>query len=90
MRCPVCRADNEEKPACRRCRADLSMLWAVEEQREICLRSARIFLQRGQNKQALERIAQASGLRRGADADQLAAVAYLLDGDFAAALRHHS
>ena len=30
--CPVCRAANHQPPACRRCRADLSLLWQVREQ----------------------------------------------------------
>ena len=34
MRCPVCKADNLETPQCRRCKADLSLLVAVERRRE--------------------------------------------------------
>lgn len=33
MRCPVCRAENDRGPNCRRCRADLSLLFALEKQR---------------------------------------------------------
>lgn len=90
MRCPVCRADNEEKPACRRCRADLSLLWAVEEQRERCLEAARTCLQEGKCEQALVHVRQASALRHGEDADQVAALAHLLGGSFAEALRYHA
>ena len=33
IRCPLCKADNLEGPACRRCKADLSMLFRLEERR---------------------------------------------------------
>jgi hypothetical protein len=33
MRCPVCRAENDQGPACRRCKADLSLLFRLEGQR---------------------------------------------------------
>src|SRR5262249_17865113 len=33
MRCPVCKAENAQGPACRRCKADLSLLFAVEARR---------------------------------------------------------
>ncbi len=90
MRCPACRADNEEKPTCRRCRADLSLLWAVEEQRERCLRAARECLRAGQNDEALTQIRQASALHQGEDAERLAVLALLLKRDFAGALRRHT
>jgi hypothetical protein len=41
MRCPVCKADNDQGPACRRCKADLSLLWALEARREALLASVR-------------------------------------------------
>ena len=89
MPCPVCRADNEDRPTCRRCRADLSLLWAVEDQRREYLRSARGCLRRRQYEQALEQVRHANELRRGQDADQLAALAHLLGGNFAEALKCH-
>ena len=33
LRCPVCKADNSAGRACRRCKADLSLLFALEEER---------------------------------------------------------
>ena len=33
MRCPVCKAENEMTPQCRRCKADLSLLLALERGR---------------------------------------------------------
>jgi len=88
MLCPVCRADNTEAPACRRCRADLSLLWAVDDQRRRFLDAARHCLSRGQGEPALTFIEKAVSLGQGADADQLAALAHLLVGNFADAWRY--
>jgi tetratricopeptide (TPR) repeat protein len=89
MRCPACRADNDDKPFCRRCKADLSLLWAVEERRGEFLRAARLCLRLGQFDKALDHLGQVQELRRDADADQLAAIAHLLAGNFSEALRLH-
>ena len=40
MHCPVCKADNSQGPQCRRCKADLSLLFALEEQRRRTLAEA--------------------------------------------------
>jgi hypothetical protein len=81
MRCPVCRADNNEGPNCRRCRADLSLLFALEERRTELLRQARARANQG-DWPALVRLAeQAHALRHNADAAQLAAVGWLMQGD---------
>jgi hypothetical protein len=89
MLCPACRADNEQKPSCRRCRADLSLLWAIEEERDGLMQSARVSLRRGQTDLALEHLRRARQLRRGTDLEKLEAVAHLLACDFAEALRRH-
>ena len=89
MLCPACRADNEQKPACRRCRADLSLLWAIEEERDGLMQSARACLRRGQTDLALEHLRRARQLLRGTDVEQLESVAHLLACNFSAALRHH-
>jgi len=52
MRCPVCKADNSQGPACRRCKADLFLLRALEEKREKLLTAARQYLAFG--KQTLD------------------------------------
>jgi hypothetical protein len=41
MRCPVCKAENVQESACRRCKADLSLLRALEARRAALLKSAR-------------------------------------------------
>lgn len=85
MRCPVCKADNLQGPQCRRCKADLSLLFALEEQRGRMLAEARHCLRRGEWQAAAEYADTATSLRGDEDSRQLAAVAHLLGRDFAAA-----
>src|SRR5438552_3075018 len=40
LTCPVCRAANDQGPACRRCRADLSLLFVLDAQRQARLAAA--------------------------------------------------
>lgn len=81
--CPCCRASNET-PMCRRCKADLTLLVAVETRREYLIEETRFALSRG--GEALPRIAEAESLRSGSDTAQLRALAALLAGDYAGAL----
>jgi hypothetical protein len=85
MRCPVCKADNSQGPQCRRCKADLSLLFELEEQRGQMLAEARRCLRRGQWQAAAEHAEAANRLRSDQDAMQLAAVARVLSKDFAGA-----
>jgi hypothetical protein len=82
MRCPVCKADNAKGPACRRCKADLSLLWDLEVRRETLLAAARLHLRNGEWRTAGDAAAAAGRLRTGADAGRVEAVARLLDRDF--------
>ena len=81
--CPCCRASNET-PVCRRCRADLSLLAAIEARREYLLSAARMKLARGEDARPM--IEEAASLRNGSDAAQLRAVAALMRGEYAAVL----
>ena len=81
--CPCCRASNES-PVCRRCRADLSLLAAIEARREYLLEAARVKLGRGEDTWTM--IEEAASLRNGSDAAQLRAVAALIRGEYAAAI----
>jgi hypothetical protein len=83
--CPVCRARVESGPLCRRCKADLSLLFALEARRDAALAAARRALAAGRADEALARAAEAEQLRHGADARRLIALAHLLRRDFAAA-----
>lgn len=87
MRCPVCKADNPQGPQCRRCKADLSLLFALEEQRGRMLAEARHYLRRGEWQAAVEHAEMANWLRGDEDSRQLLAMVYLLSRDFAVAWR---
>lgn len=87
MICPVCKARNEQGTNCRRCRADLSLLFALAEQRSTQLAQAIRALQQGTWEVALEFVDEADKLRRGNDTERVRAVCNLLRGDFANAWR---
>ena len=72
--CPVCRAVNDAGPACRRCKADLALCFAVERQRAAAMTRA-----------APAAARRAHGLRRGPDSARRLAALSLLAGDFPAA-----
>ncbi len=82
MRCPVCKAENGEGPNCRRCKADLSLLFALEQQREAAVASARAELAAGRWGEARAQAAWADHLRRDEESQRLVAVAALMEGDF--------
>ena len=90
MRCPVCRAENTAGPQCRRCRADLSLLLALEDQRAHLLAAARAALTRAKGSEVLRFAAAAQQLRDGDDVRRLRALGYLLQRDFAAVWRSYA
>jgi hypothetical protein len=77
---------NEAGPQCRRCRADLSLLFAVETDRSERLARAAESLRTGRPAEALAAIGEAEGLRKGDDVLRLKAAARLAARDFAGAL----
>jgi hypothetical protein len=85
MRCPVCKAENAEGPQCRRCRADLSLLFDLEARRARVLAAAHEAAARGRWARGVALAEGAEALRSGADARRLAAVGRLLGRDFAGA-----
>jgi hypothetical protein len=87
LRCPVCKADNAQGPLCRRCKADLSLLFALEEQRQQALADARRAAATGDWHSFRQWAARADMLRRDDETRRLLAVAHLLHGDFAEALQ---
>ena len=89
MRCPVCKADNLQGPQCRRCKADLSLLFALEEQRRRMLAEARRCFQRGEWRAAAHHAETADWLRNDDESQQLTAVAHLLEGRFAEAWQRY-
>jgi len=90
MQCPVCKADNAEGPMCRRCKADLSLLFRLEAQRQHCCAGARRCLREGRWRDAIRFAAEADGLRNDDESLQLAALGNLFLRDFEGALRYHA
>jgi hypothetical protein len=88
MLCPVCRATNDSGPACRRCKADLSLLFELESQRSAYLVQTQARLG---DEAACAAARRADDLRHGDDARRLLALACLLRGEHAAAWQaYHS
>jgi hypothetical protein len=90
LRCPVCRAENTTGPACRRCRADLSLLAAVEARRDFHFTRACIALREGRLDAARNDLDRAEELRAGPDVRRVRACLSLLAGDFPAAWAQHA
>ncbi len=87
MRCPVCKADNTQGPLCRRCKADLALLFQLEEQRQRLLQRAQANLAAGRWVQAVQQAEDADRLLSDEESRRLLAVAYLLNRDFDRALQ---
>jgi hypothetical protein len=85
MQCPVCKAENSQGPTCRRCKADLSLLFELEEQRAAALAQARELLTAGRVHEAQASARRAHGLRAGDDSLTWVATTALLARDFATA-----
>ena len=89
MRCPVCRAENVEEATCRRCRADLTLLVALEEARRAALAKAARAAATGDAAGTLTNAEMAHRLRADADSACYLALGHLLNRDFAQALAQH-
>ena len=85
MRCPVCRAEVTQGPQCRRCRADLSLLWELDDQRRRALAEAYRAAAAGHWARTLAIAGGVDALRSDAEARRLLAVCRLLRRDFAGA-----
>ena len=83
MRCPVCKAENAQGPQCRRCKADLSPLFALEDQRRRTLAEVRRCIRCGEWEEAARHAETADWLRADEESQRLTMVTHLLGGDFA-------
>jgi len=83
--CPCCRAANETA-TCRRCKADLSLLVALETNRAARIVTAQRYAADGRFTEALREVSTAAGLRPGSDVLELRSALQLLAGDFPAAM----
>jgi hypothetical protein len=85
VECPCCRAANAAGPACRRCKADLGDLFAVESRRAVAVAACRAALAANDPDLALTHIDEAEAHRRGPDLFPLRAAAHLLNRHYTAA-----
>ena len=90
MRCPVCRVENATGPQCRRCRADLSLLFALEDQRASLVAEAQAAMVRADGLAAVRLAESAQELRDDMDVRRLLALGHLLRHDYAAALHFYA
>jgi hypothetical protein len=86
LACPVCKAETLTSP-CRRCKADLSLLFALHKEREQALTRAETALREYQGSEALEQAKRAHTLKRDDRSRRVLGMAALLTGDYAEALR---
>jgi Flp pilus assembly protein TadD len=84
--CPCCKASNDAGPTCRRCKADLSLLFQLEADRAALVEQARELVAQSRPEESLAHLDRAAQLRRGDDVLRLRAVALLLSRDYAGAL----
>jgi methylphosphotriester-DNA--protein-cysteine methyltransferase len=87
IRCPLCKAENAPGPACRRCKADLSMLFQLEKQRAWTIAEACRLLAEGRIAEANSWAQMADWLRSDAESLRLFALTRLLSRDFHGAWR---
>lgn len=83
--CPCCRATNEVGPTCRRCKADLSLLFTLDARRGFLVAEAQR-LASASPRLALAALDEAETLRPAPELRQMRAAVLLLAGDFAAAV----
>ena len=87
LSCPLCKAQNAQGPTCRRCKADLSMLFRLEERRAWTLAEAGRLLAAGRIAEANAWAQMADWLRSDAESLRLFALTRLLLSDFHGAWR---
>lgn len=86
MICPVCKARIEQGPQCRRCRADLSLLFSLQDQSRQTLAEAVRCTTQGQWHRALDLADQVEGMGpAAAETGRLRALCHLFQRDFAQA-----
>jgi hypothetical protein len=85
MRCPVCKAENTQGPNCRRCKADLGLLFTLEEHRRRVLAEARQSFSAGDWPAAAQAAVEADHLQSDDESRRLVALSFLFSRDFAAA-----
>lgn len=83
--CPCCKAANASH-TCRRCKADLSLLFQIEDNRAFHIAVAKRFAADTRWNEALGHLRTAEGLRSGSDVAGLQAAVLLHLGEYSEAL----
>jgi hypothetical protein len=89
MRCPVCRATDNQTAQCRRCKADLSLLLQLQKARGVLLDRAAQAAARGEGAACSALAAQAHQVGSDDDSLRSLAVGSLLQHDFAHAWAYY-
>lgn len=87
LACPVCKAENAAGPSCRRCKADLTMLFALADSREELLDAARSAYEHGHVADAWQYAVVANEQREDAESLRWSAMLNLVHGNFGEAWR---
>ena len=87
FRCPTCGARQSWADVCRRCKCDLSLAVAAYRRRSRLRARCLVQLRAGQPDAALRAANELHALAPDADSIRLLAVAHVLHGDYAAAVR---
>lgn len=80
--CPVCRAENTSGPGCRRCRADLTLIFDLQLHHDELLTRAKQFAAAGNWPEVVAIAEQAVNLRKDSASLQVAAIGWLMLGDY--------
>lgn len=82
LNCPVCKAENAAGPNCRRCKADLAMLFALSEHRTQLLAATRAAFARHEIADAWRFALAANEHQPDAESLRWVAMLQLLHGNF--------
>jgi hypothetical protein len=80
--CPTCKATNSQGPQCRRCRTDLSKLFALMNLREEIIDRSRLALSEDEPSIAAAELSEAVALKSDPDVFKLLALSSLMQGDY--------
>lgn len=88
MQCPVCKAENQE-PACRHCKADLSLLFQGQEEYAWRLAESKRCFQNKEYDKAMSHAQSAWELRHHSEAARCLSMGFLEKRDYFQALRYY-
>jgi len=88
MRCPVCRAADNQAAQCRRCKADLGLLWQVQGARRRLLQDAATAAAQGRAAACRQLAEEAHRLAGDDESVRMLALAALLQRDFGRAFHY--